>query len=266
MPTLSAHPTKAAMAMWRPLEENLAVGASSVGGLVANVSYGLTAMIMEGQPRSLLTDAAAVGLARVQRDDGSFNIPDFRPPLGGSLPKWTALSIRSLDVYMPKGLAAERDARIKRAPRFPAAIEAHERQDAAFTLLGLKWSEAPADAIRKVRERDSPRCSTRTEGGRSCSGMASDAFATGEALYALAAAGGVTADRPAYKRGVDFLLRTQLEGRELRSCGRADLLFQPYIETGFPHGRDQFISAAATSWAAIALTHAVEAPKRAALR
>jgi len=31
--------------------------------------------------------------------------------------------------------------------------------------------------------------------------------------------------------------------------------FQPYFETGFPHGRDQFISAAATSWAVMALAH-----------
>jgi hypothetical protein len=31
--------------------------------------------------------------------------------------------------------------------------------------------------------------------------------------------------------------------------------FQPYFETGFPHRRDQFISAAATAWAVMALTH-----------
>jgi hypothetical protein len=29
---------------------------------------------------------------------------------------------------------------------------------------------------------------------------------------------------------------------------------QPYFESGFPHGRDQFISAAATNWAVMALT------------
>jgi hypothetical protein len=30
---------------------------------------------------------------------------------------------------------------------------------------------------------------------------------------------------------------------------------QPYFEAGFPHGRNQFISAAATSWAAIGLAY-----------
>ncbi|MCA9213895.1 MAG: hypothetical protein KDB27_12575 [Planctomycetales bacterium] len=29
--------------------------------------------------------------------------------------------------------------------------------------------------------------------------------------------------------------------------------FQPYFESGFPHGHDQWISAAATGWAATAL-------------
>ena len=38
----------------------------------------------------------------------------------------------------------------------------------------------------------------------------------------------------------------------VRSRGFA---FQPYYDTGFPHGRDQFISSAATSWAAIALAY-----------
>ena len=38
--------------------------------------------------------------------------------------------------------------------------------------------------------------------------------------------------------------------------------FQPYFETGFPYGKDQFISAAATGWATMALTLAVEPPGR----
>jgi hypothetical protein len=83
--------------------------------------------------------------------------------------------------------------------------------------------------------------------------MASDAFATGEALYALHWSG-VAAGSKAYKKGVDYLLRTQLEDGTWFVRSRA-FGFQPYFETGFPHGIDQFISAAATSWAAIALAY-----------
>jgi hypothetical protein len=33
---------------------------------------------------------------------------------------------------------------------------------------------------------------------------------------------------------------------------------QPYFESGFPHGRNQFISAAGTNWAAMALALGAE--------
>jgi hypothetical protein len=33
---------------------------------------------------------------------------------------------------------------------------------------------------------------------------------------------------------------------------------QPYFESGFPHGRDQFISAAAANWATTALLAGVK--------
>jgi hypothetical protein len=36
--------------------------------------------------------------------------------------------------------------------------------------------------------------------------------------------------------------------------------FQPYFDAGFPYGHDQWISAAGTSWATMALTLAARAP------
>jgi hypothetical protein len=35
------------------------------------------------------------------------------------------------------------------------------------------------------------------------------------------------------------------------------LVIQPYFESGFPYGHDQFISVAASNWAAMALALAV---------
>jgi hypothetical protein len=55
---------------------------------------------------------------------------------------------------------------------------------------------------------------------------------------------------------VRFLLKTQLEDGSWYMPTRA-FAFQAYFETGFPHGTSQFISAAATSWAAIALGYAL---------
>jgi hypothetical protein len=55
-----------------------------------------------------------------------------------------------------------------------------------------------------------------------------------------------------YQRGVAFLLETQHEDGSWLVKSRARP-FQPYFESGFPHGVNQWISICATSWATIAL-------------
>ena len=82
--------------------------------------------------------------------------------------------------------------------------------------------------------------------------MASDAYASGQALYALGTSG-VATSSATFRNGTRYLLRTQLEDGTWYVRSRA-LGFQPYIDSGFPHGPDQFISAAATSWAVMALS------------
>jgi hypothetical protein len=71
-------------------------------------------------------------------------------------------------------------------------------------------------------------------------------------------------DSAAYRRGVDYLMRTQ-EGDGSWHVRTRAFSFQPYFESGFPHGHDQLISMAATAWSAIALMPAV-APIRVADR
>ena len=89
--------------------------------------------------------------------------------------------------------------------------------------------------------------------------LQSDAYATGSVLVALSLAAGVGPDDPAYHRGLEFLLRTQKGDGSwfVKSRSRP---FQTYFESGFPHGHDQFISAAASAWAVAALTLAVSLP------
>jgi squalene cyclase len=82
--------------------------------------------------------------------------------------------------------------------------------------------------------------------------LPSDPYATATALVALHEAGGLATDSPAYRRGVSFLVRTQRSDGSwyVKSRSRP---FQPYYESGFPYGKDQFISASASGWAATAL-------------
>ena len=75
--------------------------------------------------------------------------------------------------------------------------------------------------------------------------------------------GALTVTDPAFQRVVQFLMNTQLEDGSWYVKRRA-LPIQPFFESGFPHGRDQFISAAATNWAATALALAA-APRTSAL-
>ena len=121
-------------------------------------------------------------------------------------------------------------------------------------LLGLAWAKAPADDIRLsavalLREQ-------RPDGGWAQTGtLETDAYATGQALVALREAGqAVSSDE--YRRGVDYLLRTQFPDGSWLVRSRA-FPVQPLRDSGFPHGRHQWISAAGTSWASMAIALAL---------
>jgi squalene cyclase len=101
----------------------------------------------------------------------------------------------------------------------------------------------------------------RTDGGwAQIPALDSDAYATGLALVAMRQAAGLAVTDQAYKRGIEFLLKTQLEDGSWYVRSRA-IALQPYFEGGFPHGNDQWISAAATNWAAMALALSGEPQK-----
>jgi len=63
-----------------------------------------------------------------------------------------------------------------------------------------------------------------------------------------------------YQRGVRYLLDTQLEDGSWFAKSRSVPL-QPYFDNGFPHKTDQWISAAATNWATMALVRAARAER-----
>jgi hypothetical protein len=81
--------------------------------------------------------------------------------------------------------------------------------------------------------------------------MASDAYATGQALTALASTGSVAVTGLAYGAGAQLLLRTQLADESWHVQSRARPV-QPYFDSEFPQERDQFLSAATTNWAVMA--------------
>jgi hypothetical protein len=255
---LASHPDEATMRLWGPSREQLLLGRVNgipIGGFTGSAAYGLLSLAAEHVPSNVLTDALALGIAEQQHADGSWNVGDIRPPLFDASPiHYTALAIHSLAAYMPPGRRAEADARIARGRQFLQSATPGRTQDETFKLLGLVWSKAPNADV--VRQRDRVLALQRADGGwAQRPTMNPDAYQTGQVLYALHESG-LAVTSPAYQRGVQYLLKTQLEDGTwfVQSRGFA---FQPYFETGFPHGRSQFISAAATSWAVVALAYAM---------
>jgi ankyrin repeat protein len=253
--TLAAHPTQATLEVWRQARENMMVGHCGVFGFVANVTYGLFALAEEGVAPNSVTDAVASCLSGLQKPDGSWESGDARPPLSGRNPiVYTALALRGLTIYSPPGRRLDMEAHMARAAQFLRKATPDDTQAEAFKLLGLVWAGAPQFEIANQRQR-LVKLQHGEGGWGQWPNMPSDAYATGQALYALRVSG-EQASSASHQKGVQYLLRTQLEDGTWFVRSRA-IGFQPYVDTGFPHGPDQFISAAATSWAVIALSHAL---------
>jgi hypothetical protein len=92
--------------------------------------------------------------------------------------------------------------------------------------------------------------------------MQSDAYATGQALYALNESGMPVSD-PVYQRGVKYLLRTQDRDGTWFVNKRA-IPANNYLDAGFPHGESQCASFNGTCWAMMALLETVGHGKKVA--
>jgi ankyrin repeat protein len=252
---LAKFPTRETLKSWDSMRPNMLIGNCSVFGFIQNVSYGMLGLAEEGVPPNLTTDAVTSCLSGLQRPDGSWQGYDSRPPLSGrSSIVYTALAARGLKTYGPAGRREEMTQRVTRAREFLRNAVANGTQDQSFKLLGFIWSGASKSEI--AAQSKTLLELQRSDGGwGQYAAMTPDAYATGQALYALRASG-VAVTSAAYRRGVEYLLRTQGEDGTWFMRSRA-MGFQPYVDSGFPHGPDQFISSAATSWAVIGLGYAL---------
>jgi ankyrin repeat protein len=220
--------------------------------VVANILIGLDA---EGYKSDLNTDAVAMYLKSHQTSDGDwpYAIADTRPPICSDYIAQTAVSMRALQLYAPKADKAAYDQAIQQAAAWMAKVQSTNNEDRSYRLLGLAWAGMYQDATHKTMQELLAR--QRPDGGWSdLDSMESSAYATGQSLFALQTAGLPRSDA-AYQRGVKFLLSTQQEDGSWYVKSRA-MALQPYFDAGFPHGFDQWISAAGTNWATIALSQA----------
>jgi ankyrin repeat protein len=220
------------------------------------VSYLLFGLAAEEYPPDAATDALARFLKNTQLPDGHWRLFANRPPLESSEIEMTAVALRALQTYAPKAQRSAYERSLWRAADWIRTARATTTADRVFQLLGLAWAGDAKDTLSKTA-RDLL-AEQRTDGGwGQIPSLASDAFATGQALVALNDSGALAVTDAAYQRGVKYLLANQLEDGSWFVRSRA-IPFQPYFESGFPHGHDQWISAAATNWATTALIRAVQ--------
>jgi squalene cyclase len=220
------------------------------------VGYILQGLAAGHHPPDEATDAMARFVKGQQYPDGGWRIFAHRPPIESSDIEVTAVSMRALQLYGPKAHRAEYEAAVKRATDWLIKARPQTTEDRAFQLFGLRWAGLNSRQPILQKGVRGLLANQRPDGGWSqIPSIASDAYATGQALVALKEAG-LPATDSAYKRGIAFLLKTQLEDGSWYVKSRS-MPFQPFFESGFPHGHDQWVSMAASNWATTALALSV---------
>lgn len=224
------------------------LGGTSLGGYVATLSYDVVGLAADGKGPTIWSDLAVNALAKAQQESGAWTVNDTRHPLGNGEAKYTALAMRGLLTHPLPGLKEEFAARVARGAAYLESAKAGDLQSLAFRILGLKWAGRPAKIPELARQLEKLQ---RTNGGwAQHEEMATDVYATSLAVWALHEGAGL--GDSAWQQGAAYLRRTQgPDGSwHVRSRGFG---FQPYRETGFPHGHDQWLSSAATGFAVLAL-------------
>jgi Squalene-hopene cyclase N-terminal domain len=214
--------------------------------------YALFGYAVDDLPADEYTDSWVHHLAVIQGTDGRWfnNLP--RPSIQTSDVGATALAIQALQHYPLPGRKAEFSKRVDLARRWLWKVKAENNEERVYQILGLAWAGETARQLQPLAKE--LLAQQRAHGGWSqLATLKSDAYATGQAVYALRVGAGIAGSHPAVDRARRYLLQTQLDDGTWFVHRRA-FPFQPTMKSGFPHGRDSRLSSAATSWAVLALS------------
>jgi hypothetical protein len=203
----------------------------------------------EGQKQSLKLIAEQI--ISKQQADGSweFFATLRRPPINESQTTDAAWIIMALAGEIgPDAPEAQRVALSKAVSWLEAARPADLHQDKALKVLLAVRAGKPREAMQPTI--DELLALQRADGGwsQTVPELKSDAFATGQTLYVLSLAG-YTIERPEMKRGIDFLVATQIQDGSW-----------PMLSRSTPNGEPGSsklltpINCAAGSWATLALS------------
>ena len=227
--------------------------------MIANdISYGysLWGLYASHVAANKLTTLMVNQVLERQNSKGYWAGGNGRPPLEYYSISATAMAIYAMNVYAPPGFH-DRVAQAKeKAKEWLLSAAVINNEEKAFQLLGLKWTGADPGIIKKQA---AVLIAQQQPGGgwSQLELLPADAYATGQALYALNQSGALPATDEAYQKGISFLLNTQQPDGSWHVKTRSFPVV-PFVDSGFPYEKDQFISAAGTNWAAMALLLAIK--------
>lgn len=223
------------------------------GGQVDTAGWALWGLEAGERESDGVTDPVIDYLFGKQNQNGNWPCSSNRPPSEKSVFAASYLALRSIEAFGQDTHNAKAAAAKVKAKRWFEKAEPKDTEDRVFKLLSLPYVGLDDRSETLAAELISQQ---RPDGGwAQLPEMDSDDYATATVLYALANSG-TAATNAVYRRGLDYLLKSQLDDGSWHVKSRSRP-FQLYFETGYPHGKDQFISTTAACWATLALMHAL---------
>ena len=202
------------------------------------------------------TDIAVDCIMGQAKPDGSFLTESGRAPLETGEAHLVTLDVRAIQLYAAPAKKKKADEIIARSKQWLEKLNTNNQQELAFQLLGLQWCGSNKELKMKIA--DKLISMQNADGGWSqLPTMKSDAYATGQTLYALYESGLLKPKNDTYQKGLEYLLKTQDESGAWIVVTRVYPI-QPFVSSQFPpYDENQFISATASNWATLALLNAL---------
>jgi squalene cyclase len=226
------------------------------GTRVDTKGYALWALDIGQHAPDGKTEAMVEYVLNYQKELGIWTTAVNRPPAEASSFTTNYVALRGLNRYGNAKQQPAVAARTTAVKQWLGSANAVDTEDQVFRLRLAHELKVPSDKVDSFVQR--LLSEQHADGGWGQEpGMDPDAYATGSVLVALHEAGGLSYQHSAWLRGLGYLLRTQKPDGSWQVERRAVPL-QEYFESGFPHGKNQFISAFATGWATEALLMSVK--------
>ena len=227
----------------------------SIAGTADGPGTALWMLDVAGWQPDAITASAAEYFLNDHKFPDHWVPPMRRPPTVGSEFTTTYLVLRGLRSHRTPELVTRVRARSAAAAKWLVAAPARDTEDSVHRLRGLQLLEAD-EATFQTELKELLAVQHQDGGWPQKLDTESDPYATGTVLAALHDTDAVPVKDAVFQRGLRYLLQAQAADGSWHVRKRTHDV-QPFFDSSFPHGVDQFISISATSWASYALLRAL---------